>query len=87
MYTSEKIKEILIEIINSDEAEKIYKCKEYSIKERKQAKKFLDALKNEKDIKNIPIMPLIITMPRIVMADVIAYLIPYKVVEANKEDK
>lgn len=85
MYTSEKIKEILIEMIESDEFEKVIKCKEYSSKERKQAKKYYEALKGVKDIKKIEILPLIMTMPRIVMLDVIAYLIPYKLVKGEKE--
>ena len=87
MYTSEKIKEILKDMIDSGEFEKVIQCTQYSSKERKQAKKYYDALKNAEDIKKIPILELIITMPRIVMLDVIAYLIPYKLVEPKELEK
>ena len=56
MYTSEKIKEILKDMIDSGEFEKVIQCTQYSSKERKQAKKYYDALKNAEDIKKIPIL-------------------------------
>lgn len=84
MYTSKKIKEILKNMIDNGEFEKIINCKQYSGKERRLAKEFYLGIKGQ-DIEKISIQTLIFTMPRVVMMSVISYLIPYKVVVAKDE--
>lgn len=86
MYVSKKIREILNEMMNNGEFDKIIKCKGYSMKERKLSKQYYESLK-DRNLDEISIAELLFVMPRPVMHNVIACLIPYKVVEANKEDK
>lgn len=86
MYTSKKIKEILKEMLTNGESEKIIKCKGYSSKERKLAKDFFDLIKKQDKIEDISIQELLFIMPRAVMMNVIACLIPYKLEEVKDKN-
>lgn len=83
MYTKDKIKEILKLMIDNKEFEKIIKYTGYSSRERRKVKDFYNDIK-DLEINNIPIIPLILAMPKTVMQDVLSYLLHYKVIEEEK---
>lgn len=82
MKVTKKIKEILKQMIDDGEFEKIIKCKGYTMKERKLSKQYYDAIKN-RNIDELPIQELLLIMPRPIAIDVLAYLMQYEI-KTNK---
>ena len=80
MLMNKKIKEIIKEMILKKEFEKIINFKGYSYCERRKVKNFYNKIK-DLDIDKIPILPLIMSLPKEVMRNILCMLLPYTVKE------
>ena len=80
MLMNKKIKEIIKEMILKKEFEKIINFKGYSYFERRKVKNFYNKIK-DLDIDKIPILPLIMSLPKEVMRNILCMLLPYTVKE------
>ena len=84
MLMNKKIKEIIKEMILKKEFEKIINFKGYSYFERRKVKNFYNEIK-DLDIDKITILPLIMSLPKEVMRNILCMLLPYTVKEIKEK--
>lgn len=88
MKIKDRIKEILQDMINNGEFEKIIKYEGYIKKDREETAIYYKQLKEvlkKYGMDNVPIIPLIVDMPKLVAQDVLSELLVNEIKE-NKND-